>query len=141
MNKDKKEEGVTAIYGIKFPFLDMKMASTYSPTMFKSIANRVFNRITRLTSNTSTNQNLQIDEFYPDYTEAQLIANLAPPTNFPISKNYGRKMNKRRINQLNNEESQKVKAAQVYDGLRIGNFYAVPRREGYEGLLWLSSPR
>eukprot|EP00957_Ditylum_brightwellii_P144629 11017690-Ditylum_brightwellii.AAC.1 len=72
-----------AAYNTKFPFLDMEMfwdnnghmryqvyqrenqalkyvdrASTHHPITLKSIANGGFTRLTRLTSNTATNQNL-----------------------------------------------------------------------------------
>eukprot|EP00957_Ditylum_brightwellii_P186313 14185604-Ditylum_brightwellii.AAC.1 len=59
----------SGLYNAKFPFINMEMfwdkngemrcQGQYScPTMFKSIANGVFTRLARLTSNTATNQNL-----------------------------------------------------------------------------------
>eukprot|EP00957_Ditylum_brightwellii_P087694 6677604-Ditylum_brightwellii.AAC.1 len=92
---DKKEEVVTVVYNAKFPFLNMEMfwdkngemrASIHCPTTFKSIANGVFTRIARLNPNTATNQNLQIDELYPDHAEALFTTNFAPPVDFPIFK-------------------------------------------------------
>eukprot|EP00957_Ditylum_brightwellii_P178554 13600922-Ditylum_brightwellii.AAC.1 len=61
-------------------------ASTHCPTTFKSIANEVFTRLARLTSNTATNQNLKIDKLYPDHAEAVFTADLTPPTDFLIFK-------------------------------------------------------
>eukprot|EP00957_Ditylum_brightwellii_P094715 7212809-Ditylum_brightwellii.AAC.1 len=58
-------------------------ASTHRPTTFKSIANGVFTRLARLTSNIVANRNQQIDELYPDHAEALFIADLAPPMDFP----------------------------------------------------------
>eukprot|EP00957_Ditylum_brightwellii_P150726 11476349-Ditylum_brightwellii.AAC.1 len=111
VRRDKKEEGVTVIYDAKFPFLDIEIfwdekgemrfqvyrkenqvlkyvdkANTHRPTTFKSIANGVFTRLARLTSNTATNQNLQIDELYPDHAEALFTADLASPMDFPTFK-------------------------------------------------------
>eukprot|EP00957_Ditylum_brightwellii_P003777 286794-Ditylum_brightwellii.AAC.1 len=61
-------------------------ASTHCPATFKSITNWVFTRLARLTSNTATNQTLQIDELYPDHAEALFTADLTPPTGFPVFK-------------------------------------------------------
>eukprot|EP00957_Ditylum_brightwellii_P090883 6920323-Ditylum_brightwellii.AAC.1 len=53
---------------------------------FNSIENGIFTRLARLTSNTATNQNLEIDKLYPDHTDTLFTADLAPPTDFPIFK-------------------------------------------------------
>eukprot|EP00957_Ditylum_brightwellii_P059276 4500154-Ditylum_brightwellii.AAC.1 len=61
----------------------MDKNSTHRPTTFKSIANRVFTWLARLTLKIAANQNACIDDIYPDHAEALFMADLAPPTDFP----------------------------------------------------------
>eukprot|EP00957_Ditylum_brightwellii_P186949 14237042-Ditylum_brightwellii.AAC.2 len=112
LKKDKKEDGLTVTFNATFPFPDMEMlwdgeiremrfrvfqkpnqalkyvdkASTHQTTTFKSDANGVFTRLARLTSNTTTNKNLQIKKLYLDHAEALMIADLTPLTVFPVFK-------------------------------------------------------
>eukprot|EP00957_Ditylum_brightwellii_P123113 9386855-Ditylum_brightwellii.AAC.1 len=108
--KDKKKRGMTVIYKQAFPFLDMEMrwheksremrfsvfwnpnqalkyvdkASVHRPTTFKSIVSGGFTYLARLTLNIAANENAQIDKLYPDHDEALFIADLSPPTDFPM---------------------------------------------------------
>ena len=58
----------------------LNLGSCHTNNCFKAIPSRVFNRLTSLTSKTSTNLETKMNILYPNHAKALINAKLAPET-------------------------------------------------------------
>eukprot|EP00957_Ditylum_brightwellii_P211115 15365774-Ditylum_brightwellii.AAC.1 len=72
-------------------------SSTYRPTVFKSITNRVFTRLTRLTSNSTETKNESFEKVYPKHAKTLKKLALYQANFLPYKNSTGRKKRRKTL--------------------------------------------